>query len=141
MFITVEIVSRIAVSKVTVGSQFDEDSELLERFEEFEEETGYGNRSKAVRAVIRRGLDQYDDEQREDGQQTYTAVEESLLTVASVIAGAVLFLPLLSFFGYASTTSVLAAGAVYLAIAAAVVIGVDFRARRTGKSSDTGVRN
>jgi hypothetical protein len=131
----------IVVSRVTVGSQFDEDSELLERFEEFEEETGYGNRSKAVRAVIRRGLDQYDEEQREGGQRAYTAVEESLLTVASVIAGAVLFLPLLSFFGYASTTSVLAAGAVYLAIAAAVVIGVDFRARRAGKSSNSGVSN
>lgn len=125
----------------TIASKIDEDSELLERFEEFEEETGYSNRSKALRAVIRRGLDQYDEEQREDGQRAYTKVEDALLTAASVIAGMVLFLPLLAMFGYASTTAVVGAGAAYLAVAATIAVGVDFRARRAGKSSNSGVSN
>ena len=103
---------------------------MLERFEEFEEETGYGNRSKALRAALRRGLDHYDEEERNDGQRAFSAIEESLLTLASVIAGVVLFLPLLGLFGVVELSTVIAVGAGYLTIAAAIALGVDLRARR-----------
>jgi Arc/MetJ-type ribon-helix-helix transcriptional regulator len=140
-FITLGFVPWIVVGRTTIASQFDDDSELLERFEEFEEETGYGNRSKAVRAAIRRGLDQYDEEQQEDGQRAYTTFEDAALTAASVIAGMALFLPLLWLFGYASSVGVLATGAAYLAIAATIAVGVDFRSRRAAESSNSGVSN
>ena len=118
------------MGKTTIASKIDEESELLERFEDFEEETGYGNRSKALRAAIRRGLDQYEEEQQEPRRRGYTAVEESLLTIASVIAGVVLFLPLLGLFGVVELSTVIAVGAIYLTIAAAIALGVDLRARR-----------
>ena len=107
-----------------LNAQIDEDTELWAAFDEWKEEEGYESKSEAVRAAVRRGV------MDEDGEKTYTSLEETLLTVASVIASVVLFLPLLPFFGLASATSVSVAGVAYLAVAAVIVAGVDFRARR-----------
>lgn len=107
-----------------LNAQIDEDSELWAAFDEWKEQEGYESKSEAVRAAVRRGV------MDEDGEKTYTSAEETFLTVASVIAGVVLFLPLLPFLGLASAASVSVAGVVYLALAAVIVVGVDFRARR-----------
>jgi VIT1/CCC1 family predicted Fe2+/Mn2+ transporter len=107
-----------------LNAQIDEDTELWAAFDEWKEEEGYESKSEAVRAAVRRGV------MDEDGEKTYTSLEETFLTVASVIAGVVLFLPLLPFLGLASATAVSVAGVVYLALAAVIVVGVDFRARR-----------
>jgi len=76
------------MGRTNIATQVEDESELLERFEEFEEETGYGNRSKAVRAALRRGLDEYES----DGSNSYTLLEEWLLNVAAVVAGVALVL-------------------------------------------------
>lgn len=107
-----------------LNAQIDEDTELWAAFAEWKEEEGYESKSEAVRAAVRRGV------MDEDGEKTYSSIEETFLTVASVIAGVVLFMPLLAFLGLASPTTVSVAGVAYLALAAVIVVGVDFRARR-----------
>lgn len=142
-FIRLRIEGGDAVGRTTIASQFDEDSELLERFEEFEKETGYGNRSKAVRACMRRGLNQFEDEQ-ESAERTYTAIEETLLTMASVIAVVVISLPLLFFSGLVGLPTVVTGMGAYLAVAAGIVLGVELRARRRASGSSapgSGVSN
>jgi Arc/MetJ-type ribon-helix-helix transcriptional regulator len=64
----------------TIAAQVSHDSQLHERFEEYEEDRRFETRSEAVRALLRAGLDQYEEEQeqhREDAR-TSTGVEEWL---------------------------------------------------------------
>jgi hypothetical protein len=103
-----------------------QEDEVMQDFLEYKEEHGLDSKSATVRKLLRVGL----EAERESAEKTYTSLEETFLTVASVIAGVVLFLPLLPFLGLASAASVSVAGVVYLALAAVIVVGVDFRARR-----------
>ena len=48
-------------TQTTLATKIGEESELYKQFEQFEEETGYRNRSKALRAALRRGLDEGND--------------------------------------------------------------------------------
>lgn len=111
-----------------LNAQVDEDTELWTAFDEFQETEGYESKSEAVRAAVRRGVMDKDD------GRSFSSLEETLLTVASVIAGVVLFLPLLALFGVASVSAVSGAGVAYLAMAAVIVLAVDFRARRADEA-------
>lgn len=64
----------------TIAAQVSHDSELHERFEEYEEDRRFETRSEAVRALLRAGLDQYEEEQQEhrEDARTSTGVEEWL---------------------------------------------------------------
>ena len=64
----------------TIAAQVSHDSQLHERFEEYEEDRRFETRSEAVRALLRAGLDQYEEEQQEhrEDARTATGVEEWL---------------------------------------------------------------
>lgn len=67
------------MSKVdTIAAQVSHDSQLHERFEEYEEEMGFESRSEAVRTLLRSGLDGYQQEQEEyrEEARTYTPAAE-----------------------------------------------------------------
>lgn len=68
------------VEKDTISAQVRKDSPLYERWEEYQEEQKFESRSEAVRALLRTGLDKYEEEQedhREDAR-TSTGMEEWL---------------------------------------------------------------
>lgn len=62
----------------TIGAQVSHDSQLHERFEDYEEEMGFESRSEAVRSLLRTGLDAYQEEQEQHREEarTSTATEE-----------------------------------------------------------------
>ena len=62
----------------TIGAQVSHDSQLHERFEEYEEEMGFESRSEAVRSLLRTGLDAYEEEKEEyrEEARTYTPAAE-----------------------------------------------------------------
>lgn len=68
------------VEKDTISAQVRKDSPLYERWEEYQEEQKYESRSEAVRALLRTGLDKYEEEQQEhrEDARTSTGVEEWL---------------------------------------------------------------
>jgi len=58
------------MSKIdTIGAQVSHDSQLHERFEEYEEEMGFESRSEAVRALLRTGLDHHQEDKQEHRQE------------------------------------------------------------------------
>ena len=59
--------------KDTIAAQVSHDSQLHERFEEYEEELRFESRSEAVRTLLRTGLDQYEKEQEEHREQARTS--------------------------------------------------------------------
>ena len=68
------------VEKDTISAQVRKDSPLYERWEEYEEEQKFESRSEAVRALLRTGLDKYEEERQEhrEDARTSTGVEEWL---------------------------------------------------------------
>jgi hypothetical protein len=110
------------MGRTNIATQVEDESELLERFEEFEEATGYGNRSKAVRAALRRGLDEFENEG--DGG-TYSLVEEWLLNVAAVVAGVALVLAVVSVVPSVPIQAGITVSALLLLSSLAAVLAVD----------------
>lgn len=106
----------------TLASKVDDESELFERFERFEDETGYGNRSKALRAALRRGLDAYEAEDQD--QRSHTPVEGLFLSMASFLAAGSIFLLVLAFAGIVPLSAALDGGFASLVVAAAFVVVV-----------------
>jgi hypothetical protein len=66
------------MSDKTLGTQVDEDSVFYERFEDFEKESGYVNRSAAIRALMRDGLDQFEEEQDREKPNRLAELQEHL---------------------------------------------------------------
>lgn len=112
-----EIRISVVGSKTTLASKVDEDSQLLQRFEEFEEETGYGNRSKALRAALRRGLDDYEAEKESQGGH-----REQLLNVAFNTAAGTLVVVLLWLMGVLPEVIGLPLGASLVTVSAIAVV-------------------
>ena len=110
------------MGRTNIATRIDEDSELLERFEEFEEATGYGNRSKALRAALRRGLDEFESEDDDAG---YSLVEEWLLNVAAVVAGIALVLAVVSVVPSIPIQTGITVSALLLLSSLAAVLAVD----------------
>lgn len=62
----------------TIGAQVSHDSQLHERFEDYEKEMGFESRSEAVRSLLRTGLDTYEEEKDEyrEEARAYTPAAE-----------------------------------------------------------------
>jgi len=71
----------------TIGAQVSHDSQLHERFEDYEEEMGFESRSEAVRSLLRTGLDAYQEEQEQHREEarTSTATEEWCRIVSNLV--------------------------------------------------------
>jgi hypothetical protein len=117
-----------AVAEKTIACKVDDESELYDRFAEYEED--FGNRSQALRAAMRAATD-------EDGTQQRTSADEWLLSTASNLATAALIIGLLGVFGAlpVPTATATAAACVVAAIVAAGAVRVELPALRGGSSS------
>jgi len=118
-----------AVAEKTIACKVDDESELYDRFAEYEED--FGNRSQALRAAMRAATDE------DDGGQEWNTFEDVILTTASVLAGVALFLPLTAFLGLLDTTFVIGVGAAYVALSAGLAFAVDRGVFRSSSSTST----
>lgn len=83
--------------RVTLGVQFDQDSDLLEEFEEYKEEHEFASSAETLRHLMRKELegdepsgperDELRRELRELREQQRTPLEEAGYLLAAVVAG------------------------------------------------------